>query len=107
MLAPVGVALCQMGGALGAMDRHQKQADYTRLSHPANTRTVMAKTMVDQPKPLHPNSLGCGTGGVHSVLARQQYRIEEASMEVQGATTEAVTAQCSSTILLFIVLLYK
>ena len=57
MLAPVGVALSQMGGALGAMDRHQKQADYAQLSHPANARTVMAKTMVDQPQPLNPNTL--------------------------------------------------
>ena len=73
VLAPVGVALSQMGGALGAMDRPQKQADYARLSHPANARTVMAKTTVDQPQPLHPDSVGGSTGGVHNVLARQQY----------------------------------
>ena len=81
------------------MDRPQKQADYAQLSHPANARTVMAKTMVDQPKPLHPNSLGGGTGGVHNVFARQQYG-GGLYMEVQGAVT--VTAQCSSTISLFL-----
>ena len=34
-------------------DRPQKQADYAALSHPANTRTVMARTTLTDPVPLH------------------------------------------------------
>ena len=50
------MALAQVGGVVGgpapAMDRPQKQADYAALSHPANTKTVMARTTVDDPVPL-------------------------------------------------------
>ena len=46
-----------MTGVLGipmpGPDRPQKQADYAALSHPANTRTVMARTTVSEAVPLH------------------------------------------------------
>ena len=42
LLVPVGVALSQMGGALGSPmpgpDRPWKQRDYAKLSHPANAK---------------------------------------------------------------------
>ena len=72
LLVPVGVALSQVGGALGGPmpgpDRPWKQASYAKLSHPANAkwvqyecsmilkmmiRTVMARTTVGEPVPLH------------------------------------------------------
>merc|ERR1712130_387283 len=49
-------ALAQVGNVLGSPhpgpDRPQKQADYAALSHPANTRTVMASVTLDDPVPL-------------------------------------------------------
>ena len=41
-----------VGSPAPAMDRPQKQADYASLSHPANTKTVYARTTVDDPVPL-------------------------------------------------------
>ena len=35
-----------------AMDRPAKQADYAKLSHPANVKTVYAKVTVDSAVPL-------------------------------------------------------
>ena len=64
-----GAAIAGMTGVvavpLPGPDRPQKQADYAALSHPANTRTVMAKTTVTQPVPLHQDTNRYGGGAYY------------------------------------------
>ena len=42
--------------AVPAMDRPAKQADYAKLSHPANINTVYAKVTVEKAVPINSNS---------------------------------------------------
>ena len=45
-------SLLMMVQGAPAMDRPAKQADYAKLSHPANVRTVYAKATVESAVPL-------------------------------------------------------